>query len=263
MEYTFSWGNTGEKPSLGSGEVHVWRADLDAWTPDIPDLLRILSVDERERAGRFRFQRDRDRFVVARGLLRAILGRYLDQDSARLRFQYGPAGKPSLDMGPEADSIRFNLSHSRGLALYALARGREVGIDLEAIRPDMGWEPIARSFLSASEVTALLALPRDLRARAFFFCWTRREALAKALGEGIGQPSEQPDPPGWSIWDLDPGPGYAAALAVEGGGWMHRFAITRLSRVMPSSIWPGATPEKLSRMLLVRPPRGWKAAPGT
>ncbi len=239
LERSSPWGRLGGKPMLGADEVHVWRADLDLRTPEVQDLGRTLSADELERAERFRFQRDRDRFIVGRGLLRAMLGRYLGLQPTQVHFCYGPRGMPSLGMESVGKPLRFNLSHSDRLALYSFAYGREVGIDLESIRTDMEWEQIARAHFSPGEVAALFALPEALRPQLFFSYWTRKEALAKAVGEGLALPLKQlevsqdrgegsppqtvggnwADPPRWSVRDLDPGPGYAAALAVAGGGW--------------------------------------------
>jgi len=205
-------------------------------------LLRTLTLDERARARRFRFPRDRDRFIVARGVLRAILGRYLGVDPGRLRFRYSPYGKPALAGPFEDEGIRFNLAHSQGIALYAVSRGREVGIDVEYVRADLADERIAERFFSPREVATLRAVPAEQRREAFFHCWTRKEAYVKARGEGLSLPLDQfdvslapgepaallstpGDPPEvtrWSLQALNPGPGYVAALAVEGNGWRLR-----------------------------------------
>jgi 4'-phosphopantetheinyl transferase len=199
-------------------------------------LEHTLSVDERMRADRFYFREDRERFVVARGLLRTILGRYLDRAPASLAFTQNHYGKPSLVSEAGADPIRFNVSHSHGTALYAIARDLEIGVDLELIRDGLAVEQVARSFFSPREVSALSALPPELRRRAFFLCWTRKEAYIKARGEGLSLPldqfevslipgepaalmSTQPESDGpsrWSLQDLSLASGYVAAFAVEG-----------------------------------------------
>lgn len=210
-----------------------------------PNLQRALSADELHRAARFRFQRDRQRFVISRGLLRAILGRYLDTAPGELRFRYSEHGKPSLVPAFDGGGLRFNLSHSDGLALYAVARGREVGVDLERVRPVLEAEQIAERFFSARENAALRALPAHLKSRAFFACWTRKEAFVKAVGGGISLPLDRenanaffdvfpvPGEPtmlsgtgersressGWAVRPLLPAPGYVAALAAEGRDW--------------------------------------------
>lgn len=231
-----SWSPPPETLELGSGEVHVWRATLDQPTPRVQSLRRILAADEQARADRFYFEKGRVRFIVARGLLRMILGRYLDREPSQLRFDYSPYGKPALASESGGETLRFNVSHSHGLALYAVTRGREIGIDVEYIRADVASEQIAERFFSSREVAVLRALPVEAQAEAFFNCWTRKEAYIKARGEGLSLPLDQfdvslvpgepaallstrPDPheaSRWSLQELTPGPGYVAALAVEG-----------------------------------------------
>jgi 4'-phosphopantetheinyl transferase len=225
--------------SLSEDKVHVWRASLTLPASRIQGLRRLLSQDEIDRAERFHFQRDREHFIAGRGLLRTILGRYLDQEPDRLRFSYSPHGKPALTPEFDGDTFHFNLSHSRGLALFALTRGRQVGIDLEHIRSDLSNEEIAERFFSPQEVATLRSLPLDRRQEAFFSCWTRKEAYIKARGEGLSIPLDQfdvtltPNEPAvllavrgnegevrrWSLLALAPTPDYVAALAVEGKVW--------------------------------------------
>ena len=199
-------------------------------------LETVLAADECERARRFRFERDRARYVVGRGLLRVLLGRYLATDPVEIRFAYGPYQKPSLaGTGP-----RFNLSHSGSVALLAFSAGGEVGIDVERDDADLARERIPERFFSAAEVRALRALPRALQPRAFLCCWTRKEAFIKARGDGLslaldsfdvtlvpGQPAaivrtawSEEEPTEWSLVDLsDPQHGYIAAVANRGWTW--------------------------------------------
>ena len=231
-----AWFEPPERLSLGSGAVHVWRVSLDESPSQLALFQNTLDDDERSRADRFYFSRDRERFIVARGVLRALLSRYLDRSPKSLSFSYGTHGKPALASESGADGIRFNLSHSHGTALYAVTRGRELGVDLEFIRCDLEAEQIAERFFSQSEIVALRALPPALRAYAFFLCWTRKEAYIKARGEGLSMPldqfdvslipgepaallSTQPDPDealSWSLNNLTPASGFAAALATKG-----------------------------------------------
>jgi 4'-phosphopantetheinyl transferase len=191
------------------------------------------------RADRFYFSQDRRRFIVARGVLRTLLGRYLDRAPESLSFSYTTNGKPALASEPGADPIRFNLSHSHGTALYAVTRGREVGVDLEFIRGDLEAEQIAERYFSHREIVTLRALPTSLQKYGFFLCWTRKEAYIKARGEGLSMPLDQFDVsliPGepaallstkpdsdearrWSLQNLTPACGCAAALATEGRDW--------------------------------------------
>jgi len=224
---------------VARGEVHVWRAGLDRPAPEVEGLFGTLSPEERERARRFRFERDRRHFVVARGTLRALLGRVLDAEPAALSFVYEAYGKPALETIEGRDPLSFNVSHSGGLALYALARGRRVGLDLERVRADFASEEIAEQFFSKDEVRRLRALPEGLRVEGFFNCWTRKEAYIKGRGEGLSFPLDRfavslsPREPAellsvegsaheaarWSLRHLRPGEGYVGAVAAEGRDW--------------------------------------------
>ena len=234
-----SWELPPPVTALPGDEVHVWRARLDAPPERVRRLLDFLAPDERERAGRFHFQRDRDHFTVARGLLRSILGGYSSFGPERLRFEYGAQGKPSLAAEHNPGGLRFNVSHSHGVALFAVTRDREVGVDVERVSARVSCEEIAGRFFSPREVEGLRALPAALREAAFFNCWTRKEAYIKARGEGLtlpldgfdvslapGEPAallanrlDPEDVSRWSLRELHPWPGFAAALAVEGRGW--------------------------------------------
>ena len=153
------WGFPPATIILGSNEVHVWRASLDEAPAQIDSFLHTLAADERTRAERFYFQTDRERFITAHGVLRAILGRYLNRAPKYLSFCYSSHGKPALVWKSGGDAIRFNMSHSQGVALYAVTRGREIGIDLEFIRCDLEVEQIAERFFSPCEIATLRALP--------------------------------------------------------------------------------------------------------
>ncbi len=227
-----------EPPVLGRDEVHVWRASLSLAPSRLRHLAQILSADERERAKRFVMPKDRDAFATARGLLRLILGRYLNLESEVLRFCYGSHGKPFLAPEFNPNQLCFNLSHSGELALYAVALDQELGVDLERVDASLDCEAIARRFFSAQESASLLALPERDRPRAFFNGWTRKEAYVKAQGCGIAllnqfDVSLAPSKPAallsidgnsqaaadWTLQALDPDPEYVAALAIAGRTW--------------------------------------------
>jgi 4'-phosphopantetheinyl transferase len=233
------WRVPPETLVLGCDEVHVWRATLDQTTSQIQNFRHSLAADEQARAERFFFERDRGHFIVARGVLRAILGGYLKRTPECLSFCYSSHGKPALAGESGGDAIRFNVSHSHGIALYAVTRGREVGIDVERIRFNLAVAEIAERFFSRREVAMLRTLPTEEQREAFFRTWTRKEACLKARGEGLSlaldqidvslapgkpdaEPGAQPDSSEvsrWSLQELVPAPGYVAALAVEGQGW--------------------------------------------
>jgi 4'-phosphopantetheinyl transferase len=170
--------------SLPDDEIAVWRASLDCEAGALCNLEALLSPDEISRADRFHFSRDRARFVAGRGILRALLGAYLKREPHSLAFKYGPQGKPKLEQN-QGSSLHFNLSHKEGLGVYAFARQRQLGIDVEAIATDFPGENIARRFFSHRELQELVGLSPDLRAEAFFLAWTRKEAYIKAQGQGL------------------------------------------------------------------------------
>lgn len=239
MKYATLAGHRWRRPpinlALARDEVHVWRAPLDLPVP--PGFDRILSEAELQRARRFRFERDYWHFIVAHGLLRVILSRYVNIEPSRLCFCSNLYGKPALVASSGQAALRFNLSHSDGLALYAIARDREVGIDLERIQTDFAFEQIGEQFLSPREAAELDALPACLRREALYTWWTRKEAFVKARGQGLSLPLDQfsvslaPSQPArlythepcqalhWSLQDIMPGFGYVATLAVEGPSW--------------------------------------------
>ncbi len=221
---------------LTANEIHVWCASLNK---PLSRFNNVLSAGERRRAERFHFEEDRQRFIVRRGILRTFLGYYLNVEPGRLQFCYGKNGKPALADKFGGGAIRFNMSCSKALALYAFTRDTEIGVDIEYIRDLSEMEPIAERFFSARESAAFYTLPESARREAFFNCWTRKEAFLKATGDGLSGPldgfdvSLVPGEPArllgingdaravsrWSIQDLKPAPGFAAAVAIEGRSW--------------------------------------------
>ena len=174
-------------------EVHLWRLPLLASAGDLFALQALLSEDERQRAIRYRFDRDRLRYTIARGMLRRILAAYLGRPPAELKFGYGERGKPFLQLtesgsGARGRSLEFNLSHSGELALFAVASGRAIGVDVEQERALEDWAAIAERFFAAGEQAAIARLPQKERQRAFFDCWARKEAYIKAVGDGLAIP---------------------------------------------------------------------------
>jgi len=224
--------------ALPDDEVHVWLARLDLpWSAG--PFLELLATDERQKSEHFRFQHDRDRYVIGRVLVRILLGHLLHVEPASLRFHYNDFGKPYLSGGKDERRLRFNVSHSGQLILVALAADRHIGVDVERVREDLDIEAIAARFFSARERADLAVLSPSQKSDAFFRCWSRKEAFIKAKGEGLtlpldrfdvsllpGEPAmlraTRPDPVEanrWDIRDLDVGLSSQAAVAVEGGGW--------------------------------------------
>jgi len=229
-----SWRRGPASLVIWPNEVHVWKIYLKA--PGLSDKRGVLSPDEQVRASRFRFHTDSDRFVAARSSLRTILARYLLTGPEELKFGVNSFGKPHLVADLDKLGLRFNLSHSHDVALLAVARNRDVGVDVEWMRSDFATEDVARRFFSRFEVNQLDSIAPELKTEAFFNCWTRKEAYIKARGEGLSFPLDQfdvafaPDArpallrnrrepsevSRWTFEELAPASGYAAALAIEG-----------------------------------------------
>lgn len=232
---SLSWPACAGSIMFAPGEVHVWASPLSVTEEALQVFWGLLSADERSRADRFRFPRDRGHFIVAHGLLRKMMGHYLKTEPHLLQFRCGPKGKPELAPSGSQHNLQFNLSHSGELVLFAFTLDRRVGVDVEKIRYDFEPEEIAKSFFSRRETSTLLSLRADQRFAAFFNCWTRKEAYIKGTGDGLSTPLDQFDVslvPGdpaallcdrsagakasnWTLHDLIPCAGYAAALAIE------------------------------------------------
>jgi 4'-phosphopantetheinyl transferase len=226
--------------------VRTFLAEVDVPSARRTQLARLLSPDETARAGGYRFERHRHRFVVARGLLRGILGRYLDADPRAIRFRYSPNGKPALDadgpaayptasavLGRDPRALTFNVSHSDGLALIAVSCGVRLGVDVERVREDTDIGDLEPLCLAPCETALLAPLQGAARRRAFYQCWTRKEAYLKAIGTGLAVPLQavgivpSEDRPGlarvdaagagaqWCVHDLVMPSGYCAAVALD------------------------------------------------
>ena len=219
-------------------EVHVWRVGLNVAAESVEVMRMLLSRQERERAGRFRFVRDQRQFVVAHAALRSVLSQYLGCDPVDLSFELGYHGKPYLSGKHRTAGLQFNLSHTDGLALLAVARMRRVGVDVEAVKPELGLRDLAKGSFSRRELAALEQLPESDRCHGYFRCWTRKEAYIKGRGEGLQVPlrrfsvsleHSEParlletefdprDVQSWELWDIQLGQKFAGAIAVEGVG---------------------------------------------
>jgi 4'-phosphopantetheinyl transferase len=210
-----TWNPAPRELVLAPEEVHLWYASLEQPTSLVEQLMPTLSANERARAERFHFTRDREHYILARGMLRKILGNYLKVELGCLEFNAGPNGKPALIHRSSSSAIHFNLSHSHNLTLYAFSRDREVGIDLEYIRPIAEAEQIAERFFPQQARNVLRNLSPNELDKQFFIYWTRMEAYLKARGDGLAGISDDHDITYWSIYDLQPAAGYISALAVQ------------------------------------------------
>jgi 4'-phosphopantetheinyl transferase len=228
------WDCVAEVQPFSGPEIHVYSAHLDG--PNAQNCERLLSAEERVRAEQFRFEKDSARFIVARATLRTILGQYLGVHPTNVQFTYEVNGKPILANRQKADQIlHFNVSHSQGLALYAVSNCAPLGVDVEFLRPIPDMAQIARSYFSKGEYAALSAVPAAHQVHAFYKCWTSKEAFIKATGDGLSfvldrfEVELRPDHPSqllsldgdtddaaaWTLKELAPGPGYIGAVAIR------------------------------------------------
>lgn len=224
------WLSPPEAIELKDNEVHVWW--VNAGSEDIPqDLLAVsLSEDERERAARFKFAKDRRLHVAAHAALRSLLADYLRVAAGEIQFVSGAHGKPALAPPLAASGLEFNLSHSHEVALVAVARQRAVGVDVEFVKRNFSFDELARRFFTTKEVGALFELPQPLQREAFFKCWTSKEAFLKAKGTGLSGKLDEVGitlandqevrinarVPGWSLTGLTPCVEYEGALVIQG-----------------------------------------------
>jgi 4'-phosphopantetheinyl transferase len=232
----FHWPDAPEQVSLTPGEVHVWCASLEPPPGHVERLAETLSADEQARAARFGRPELRDRFIAGRGRLRTILARYLDTTPEQPALQYSARGKPSLAPPWNGKRLFFNMSHSRGVAVYAIVTDGEVGIDIEGLRPVGNMTRLVERYFHHRERHQWLQLPPELQQRGFFCGWTRKEAWLKAIGSGLtfpldgvcvslapGEPARilsiQGDAGAADAWWLDscePAAGYVLAVAMRG-----------------------------------------------
>ena len=220
----------------------MWRAPLRVGPDCLAKLRRTLEPAEIRQAEKFHFRRDRDQYVAAHGALRSILACYLGIGAADIRFKFNRYGKPAIDHKLAEESLSFNASHSNWLALFAITRGRRIGVDVEYIRTELESEAIASNFFASREIDAIRkSSPRE-RIMEFYRIWTRKEAYVKAVGRGLSIPLHQfdvvsgrddhdsivsvkgavEDGVDWSLVDVDPGDGYVGAVGTEGRDWILR-----------------------------------------
>jgi len=224
---------------LKNDEVHVWLVGGDDAAIGAAGYDSVLSSVERDRASKFKFAVHRRRYTIAHAALRHILGGYLELDPAQLEFRQGPYGKPELASTARSEPLNFNLSHSHEAALVAVTHGGQIGVDIEYIKREFQWQEVAERFFAPGEIARLRALPVEKQQRAFFTCWTRKEAYIKAKGGGLSIPlkdfevSLSPGEPAslvscigdpkevqrWQLAEIETSSDYAAAIAVEGTGW--------------------------------------------
>ncbi|TVP57454.1 MAG: 4'-phosphopantetheinyl transferase superfamily protein [Nodularia sp. (in: Bacteria)] len=224
------WLSVPKNLTLLANDAHVWRINLDVSEAQRQNLLATLSSDEVSRANRFHFQEHRQRFIAGRGILRSILGRYLDIKPQQVLFDYQERGKPVLADTLAKSGLWFNLSHSQGLALCAVSYQGRIGIDLEYMRRMSDVEALAKRFFLPREYTLMRSLSPSQQQEIFFRYWTCKEAYLKATGEGLAQleqieillsptePAQLQTSDNWSLFELTPADNYLAAVVVASSG---------------------------------------------
>jgi len=226
------WRKSSSQVLKELGEVHVWKANLNASDEEVASFWKLLSKYERDRAKRFYFKKDRVHFIKSRATLKTLLGEYLELDPREITFQYTTFGKPFL----ENESLQFNVSHAGGHGLFAFTLEHLIGVDIEKIESGIEFEKLVSRFFSKNEARIILSLNDDQKAKAFFKCWTRKEAFIKAHGEGLSMPLDrfevsildsekvslkkvdwkEEKAEDWSMVSFEPEDGWVGALAVKG-----------------------------------------------
>lgn len=233
-----AWGPPPPQPELEDGAIHIWRSWLESSGGRLGRLAQLLSPEETDRASRLRREQDQEKFILARGALRVILSKYAGAPPETIAFANNTFGKPFLIHPAVRPVLSFNLSHSGDLVLCAVTVSRQVGVDLEQLRPIQNMQTIAQRYFAADEISFFGKFPFQEQPRAFFQIWTRKEAYIKARGHGLSIrlesfsvvdcPKEIEEPPQgldvetspdvWSLSELPVDDDYVAALAVEGRG---------------------------------------------
>ena len=237
-EDTIRWNSAGEKLILPNNEVHLWSASVQENISYLNTYRHILSLEEKQRAERFKFKRDQDRFIIAHVLLRLVLSRYIKITPQAIAYSSNSFGKPNLKGCSDIETINFNMSHSNDHVLIAVANNLAVGVDIEWVRPIENANQIVETFFSAKEKVQFQSLSDHLKTEAFYSCWTRKEAFIKALGVGISLPLNQfsvsflpgepadllevpttiEQPEFWTLEEFQVREGYVAAIAAQGTG---------------------------------------------
>ena len=231
---------SGGPPALARGVVHVWSAPVDQPPAFVSRFLPTLSPDERNRAAQIPLELDRVRFIVSRGLLRSILASYLEIPPARVEFSYGPHGKPALSKRLPTRTLTFNASRSQQYAMFAVAVGRAVGIDVERVRSLANAREVVETTCSQLERAVIDGAPADARDERLLAYWTCKEAYTKARGDGASHPlsgvevaldaegqaqflrvdGSEREAAHWRVQRVSPEPGYVGAVVVEGHDWV-------------------------------------------
>lgn len=183
------WTTNSKQPlHLDCNEIHAWHLNIKDHLDRLETYKGLLDKEEKEKAHRFRFDKDYNCSIIARGVLRILLGDYLQRPPAKITFAYGASGKPEIDGDT---TIKFNISHARDAIVFGFVHNDAIGVDIEFMDEKIDTMQIAKHFFSKEEIAALHAQPENKRVEAFYNCWTRKEAFIKAVGEGLSFPLDQ------------------------------------------------------------------------
>ncbi|WP_447969013.1 4'-phosphopantetheinyl transferase family protein [Nitrospira sp. M1] len=237
-----SWRHPKQSMTLPPHVVHIWKVGLTPQEHQLPELQRLLSTDEIERAQRLKFQEHRHAFIAARSALRLIISRYLQVEASSLVFSHGPQGKPFLKQPAQDPPLFFNLSHTQHFALYAFALNQEVGIDLEYAHRTLSYQSLIERICSEQEKAIISAMSQSEQKQSFLTCWTRKEAYVKATGKGLSFPLQDitvslppvptallkvsghdEEPSRWTMHEIQVDRDHVAALVVAGQNWKPAF----------------------------------------
>ena len=234
INMTSQWQPTPDDLTLSTGHVDIWKCCVKLGDDQIGELSSLLSTEEKARAQRLKIAEKQNQFIIARGRLRQNLGKYLNLDQHAFKFEYAVHGKPYMEERWQGHEISFNVSHSHNFILIAMSLDHQLGIDIEKIQHGKDHTALARRFFSKREQAELTVLPEEIKTRAFYSCWARKEAFVKAVGDGITygldtfDVSVHPDETKplinihtnsgeditWSVFNIPMDEDYMAALAV-------------------------------------------------
>lgn len=237
-----NWQHKTNPPSLKNGEVHIWKAFIDRENTYLELLSKTLSEDEKYKAESFCFEKDRNQFIVSRGILRKLIGSYLGISPTDIGFSYNRFGKPMLIDSINQKLLRFNISHSNKTILFAFTLEQEIGVDIEFISSEFATLKVAEQFCSSEEILYLNSLNKSKQISTFYNFWTQKEAYIKGIGKGLSSSLKQITLPAiseqwktrsnsnvrfsyndWTIVSLPTDAEYSAALAINGSISKIRF----------------------------------------
>jgi 4'-phosphopantetheinyl transferase len=186
-----NWQSQDSEKTLGDNEIHIWLSYLNLHQARLKHLYPLLSSTEKERSERFNHYKHRKNYIASHGFLHTVLSYYIDIPASEIAFSHGEQGKPSIIDEQNSENIQFNLSHSGNLAILAICKNHQLGVDIEHTDRKADWAGIARRFFTANEQQDFFQLNESIQEDAFYKVWTRKEAHMKVTGKGLHLPPTQ------------------------------------------------------------------------